>query len=192
MSLPQVLPFETDLPEWVCDRVQSLGSDEWDDVQRLWKRVATIAELLELYPPHSKQRKELQTLVAQVTRRKKVTQTLYHRIWQALADGVDEPHIPTNIDFSTVREIIQHGGTLGDIVRADAESWTLADAKLWSQSRTRICDSKPITRWRYLTRQTDRGWRKSTETLTDSEIYEATQKYRTLLCEWRQSIGRDV
>ena len=181
MSLPQALPFESDLPEWVCDRVRGLGSDEWDDTQRLWQRVVTIAELLELYPPRSKQRRELQILIAEVTRRKKSTQTLYQRVWRTLKDGSAEPRVPTNIDFSTVRELVQHSATREEVETADRESWTLAQAKLWSRTRTRICEVKPLTLWRHLTKETAKELRKRTLPLSDAEAYEQTQQFRKLL-----------
>lgn len=179
------MPLIEHLPPWVEDRIRELGEWSIDNQMTTWKRIATVAELLEAFP-EQKARKEVMALVSDAARIKSATQRVYARLWTVVKSGAAEGviQIPQNIDATTARVIVEHGGGYDVIALADRDSWTLKQARAWAMGRTVEKTDKPLTVWRYLTKQTDKALRKRTEPLTDSEAYETTQTFRRLLLEF--------
>lgn len=157
------------LPDWVEDKIRQLAEDSLNEQAQAWRRIALIGELWAQWPPPPKGKKpspehtELVSLVASVARRKKASQAQYARLWSVLKQDPNGIHVPENIDWSTARCIVQHGGDHAVIARADREGWTLARARAWAMNLTIRITDKPVTVWRYLTRAVPKELRKSTE-----------------------------
>lgn len=173
------------LPDWVEDRIQELGTWSLDDQKRAWQAIAVIGELVDMYPRRSRERAEVIALIAQVARRKKATQLVYAKLWRVLTEGAShhdgEIRIPENIDPSTARLIIQKGGTYDVLLKADEESWTLAQARAWAINRVHVStNEKPPTLWRYLTKALPDHLRKATGPIDEGEtIAELRQAIRS-------------
>jgi hypothetical protein len=162
------------IPDWIEDKVRELADDTLDEHSRAWKRICLIGELVSLYPSDSPEHNAVVAMIAARAHRKKPTQRLYARLWSAIkADAIDgEIRIPMNINPSTARTIIAHDGDIATIRKADAEGWTLKDARLWAQDRTRTVEEKPATLWRVLTREIPAHYRKRVEALSPAEVSE--------------------
>jgi hypothetical protein len=139
-----------------------------------WSDIATVGELLGDLPPRSRDRKEIASLLSSQARCGARTQMNYTRLWRVLKDNTvdDVVPIPTAIDYSTALELVKRGADYSTIRRADEESWTLKDARLWAQDKARAVDDKPLTLWRVLTREIPAHYRKRTESLTPAEVSE--------------------
>lgn len=175
------------LPQEVEDEILAAGEDSWDDQVRAWRNIMRIGWLWSLYPNRrSKEHQEVVARLASVARRKRPTQAVYSRLHDELRRGEEitgSLHIPRNIDHSTARCIIEHEGTYEDIAMADERSWTLAQARLWAQSRTRMKSDKPVSLWKHLTKATPDHIRRTTAPVDESE---AVHAFRQALREWNE------
>jgi hypothetical protein len=141
-----------------------------------WADITTVGVLLSDLPPRSRDRKEIASLLSSQARCGARTQANYTRLWRILTEHADpstgEVPIPTAIDYSTALELVKRGADYATIRRADEESWTLKDARLWAQDKARVVDEKPLTLWRVLTREIPAHYRKRVEALSPAEVSE--------------------
>lgn len=178
------------LPEWVEDYIRQVGELSLDRRANAWRIIAIVGEIVNAFPPRSQERKEAMHLISMAAMIKKPTQHLYARLWAALKEGADENGevpIPQNIDPSTARCIIQHGGDYSVIAQADAEGWTLAQARVWAADKAVVrTRERPQTLWRHLTKTVPDHLRKSTGPVVEGELLQAV---REAVRAWNQ--GRE-
>lgn len=162
------------LPAWVEDYIRKVGELSLDRRANAWKIIAIVGEIINALPPRSPERREAMSLISSVAMIKRPTQHLYARLWAVLKQGAEqnggEVRIPQNIDPSTARLIIQHGGDYSVIRQADAEGWTRAQAKLWAATRTVVPSDRPTTLWRWLTKRIPPEFRRATGPVVEGEL----------------------
>lgn len=179
------------LPAWVEDYIRQVGELSLDRRANAWRIIAIVGEIVNAFPPRSRERREAMSLISDAAMIKKPTQHLYARLWAALKEGAEqnggEVPIPQNIDPSTARCIIQHGGDYSVIARADAEGWTLAQARAWAADKAVVkTNERPQTLWRHLTKALPEHLRKATGPVVEGELLQAV---REAVRAWNQ--GRE-
>lgn len=141
-----------------------------------WADIATVGELLDGLSPRSPQYKTISSALSQMARCGTKTQQNYTRLWRLVKSDADryagEIRIPDNIDYSTGLEIVKRGGGIEVLRQADAEGWTLKQARAWAMGKAIVRDGesgKPFSLWKALTKAVPAHIRKATEPLSDAD-----------------------
>lgn len=172
-------------PDWIEAELQALAADTVDTEAGAWRKAMRVGRLLAEcgFSPRSKELAALRREIATMGRCGREAQRRYQQVYEVLSSG-GELTIPRNLHFSTVYELVKRGADLEVIRRADAEGWSLKDARRWGIGRIIDREQRPPTFWRHLTRTVDSDIRRATGPLSPEQEQRLRQQVVAAVREW--------
>lgn len=175
-------------PDWIEAELEALAGESVEVEAGAWRKAMRVGRLLVEcgFPPRSKELATLRREIAEKGRCGRESQRKYEQVYRVLTSA-GELQIPRNLHFSTVYELVKRGADLEVIRRADAEGWSLKDARRWGLGRSIDREQRPPTFWRHLTRAVDADIRRATGPLSPEQEQRLRQQVVAAVREWAEA-----